>query len=92
MKKLTPKQRAKAYLKVSKKVQEGDYACYLLEKTAKINREYNNFSWMLKTYFPEFILFKPLEDTESWQVWFSEHQDRINALLLSYYMALDAKE
>lgn len=90
--KLTPKQRAEIYLKVSRINNKINYGCYALEKAAKINRAGNNFSWMLENYFPEFNLFKPEKDTPSYQVWFKESEERLIAFLLSYQMALNATE
>lgn len=92
MKKLTPKQRAEIYLKVAKMNDYVAYACGALEDVSNVDRKGKDFSWMLETYFPEFLLFKPKLNTPSRQVWFENSDDRLNALLFSYHMALDAKE
>ncbi len=93
MNKLTSKERAKVYLQVAEMNDSISYACEALQMVSKIDRGSNNYRWMLENYFPEFLLFKPEEDTPSYQVWFSveEHDARLNALLFAYHMALDAE-
>lgn len=100
--KLTPKQRAKIYLKCAKSIEKdkSEFIClYLRYATPKIETEYNNGSLTASEitikYFPEIKLFKPkicyIDDS-----WFTidekGKQRRITALLFAYRMALDAKE
>ena len=93
--KLTPKQRAKIYLKASEEIDKNkyNYSCEALQKIGKIKRRDYSYSEMLQNFFPEFYLFKPSEDIESWRLWFdNKNTERIIALLFAYQMALDAKE
>lgn len=93
MKKLTPKKRAKIYLEVAKKIKMHN-VCYLLGDLIKYPYSYlraDEFSEL----FPEFYMFSPGHNEDWWNEEYSLEgwkKPRIIALLLSYQMALDAKE
>ena len=55
------------------------------------NVDFNNSSNLYCYKFKEFQLFTP-NDKNEFQYWFDNQSERIIALLLAYYMALDAKD
>jgi len=93
MKKLTPKQRAEVYLKAAKQIKQHN-VCYLLGDLINYPYKYGMME-EFSQIFPEFYMFSPGHSGDWWVEDYSVQgwkKPRIIALLLSYYMALDAKE
>lgn len=91
--KLTPKQRAKIYLKAAQKITHHN-VCYLLGDLIKYPYEYGKGEEFSKI-FPEFFMFSPGHNGDWWGEDYSKEgwrKPRIIALLLSYQMALNATE
>ena len=108
MKKLTAKDRAKIYFAAIEFFEkqekylfenEGDFYNSLPMELKKHNEVmgiwgFCDFVESLSLYcykFKEFQLFTP-NDKNEFQYWFDNQSERIIALLLAYYMALDAKD